>query len=202
MKRPDRPVRRRLPFCDAASTSSSTTTAGRVRFAALQSAAGQRLLPEVRPAARELRHASWWSRATFTLRSTAALRIARYLDPPWPIFAPCCSCRRSCATRRYDLSRPTAIAGSAASTPAAFRRRRCAGASSTEAAGQGHPRQHRPGVLTGIYILSGGCQPWCSCPGRGDPRWTTGTGLPAGPCVTRDRESPRRHGLCPSILST
>lgn len=58
---------------------------GRIRFAALQSATGQALLAKFGLRRDRLDTLVLVEGNRFALRSTAALRIARYLDPPWPV---------------------------------------------------------------------------------------------------------------------
>ncbi|MFO0846729.1 MAG: thiol-disulfide oxidoreductase DCC family protein [Gemmataceae bacterium] len=59
--------------------------AARVRFASLQSPAGQSLLQQLNLPPDRFDSMVLVERGRPALRSTAALRVARYLDPPWPI---------------------------------------------------------------------------------------------------------------------
>jgi predicted DCC family thiol-disulfide oxidoreductase YuxK len=60
---------------------------GRCRFAALQSAAGQALLVRFGLKRDDFDTLVLVEGDRCYLRSTAALRIARYLDPPWPLLS-------------------------------------------------------------------------------------------------------------------
>lgn len=60
---------------------------GRVRFAALQSKAGQELLARFGLPADKFDSLVLVENGRHYLRSTAALRLARHLDLPWPLLA-------------------------------------------------------------------------------------------------------------------
>jgi predicted DCC family thiol-disulfide oxidoreductase YuxK len=73
-------------FCDASvNFLIDHDRAGRLRFAALQSEAGQALLREGGLPTDRLNSLVLIEGKRVSTRSTAAFRIARYLDSPWPV---------------------------------------------------------------------------------------------------------------------